>query len=251
MSIWLRHASLDCVCRSDTERAMEVHVAVCHQEGQHWDGAVADSTVKPEGLVYSAGVSEGGLPKVKAEAFQREVDYWQRQLAEKDNRIAFLTSEAKALAFKLQCSKQEGGIYNDVLSNDRRGVCTSGTATRVAKKKPFVEEELVSCSRDLEAQVEGSGELLGLKSWSLGKGQGDERERSSRGAGWSRRALRRVMLSGRALWSGVLQASSGDDKIWRRVDRPLRYASSDRAPSYGAITGKSLARWVLSRLTPW
>ncbi|PHJ24816.1 transmembrane protein [Cystoisospora suis] len=209
------------------------------QDRQHREEnlcTVEACTIDSERTVPAADRDRELRPKphtMKSEIFQREVEYWQNQLAEKDNRIALLTSETKALAFKLQSIQQlqqeEGGRKShrdkNTFSSDRRGLHTTGTATTrvVVKKKRPMKGELPLFSRDIEAGEDDREELLSRLDNQLDDVDGEERLK--RGARWAARAVRRMMMCMRALWSDLLQASNGDEKIFYRLDRPFKNLS--------------------------
>ncbi|CBZ49975.1 conserved hypothetical protein [Neospora caninum Liverpool] len=189
------------------------------------------ATAAPSALSAQSSLSHGRqLAETEApdgRRWEEEVAYWQGQIAEKDKKIALLTSERNALSYRLQMKTVGGEAEKKKPAKEKPSKSAQfagererekGTASSASSGEP-------GTARDLEAG-EGGAEEEGV----AGGLRASLRTREERGgslmaaARRAGRAARHVKLYARAIW-GDLRSGVGTPwraKSWQPVDRPFK-----------------------------
>ncbi|KEP60898.1 UNVERIFIED_CONTAM: hypothetical protein HHA_321410 [Hammondia hammondi] len=195
----------------DERGSLQESLKKVEEQKEKAEATVATLKAEMEAAAAASSAREGREDPLEARR-ESEVAYWQGQLAERDHRIALLTSERNALSYRLQL-KMVGG-------DETNGKMLPGDAERERETLHVAEAPRASELQDLEAGEEPVEENPRA---SL-RGREEKRGALVAAARKAGRVARHVKLYARAIWGDLRSGvrTPWKAKSWQPIDRPFK-----------------------------
>ncbi|EPT32231.1 hypothetical protein TGME49_321410 [Toxoplasma gondii ME49] len=201
----------------DERGGLQESLKKVQEQKEKAEATVATLKAEMEAVAAASPAREGRVEPLEA---RRESDlaYWQSQLAERDHRIALLTSERNALSYRLQLKTVGGDAEKKGRETNEKRL--GGDAQRERESPRDAEAPRASELQDLEA----GEELFEENPRASLRGREEKRGALVATARKAGRVARHVKLYARAIWGDLRSGgcTPWKAKSWQPIDRPFK-----------------------------
>ncbi|KFH03847.1 putative transmembrane protein [Toxoplasma gondii MAS] len=201
----------------DERGGLQESLKKVQEQKEKAEATVASLKAEMEAVAAASPAREGRVEPLEA---RRESDlaYWQSQLAERDHRIALLTSERNALSYRLQLKTVGGDAEKKGRETNEKRL--GGDAQRERESPRDAEAPRASELQDLEA----GEELFEENPRASLRGREEKRGALVATARKAGRVARHVKLYARAIWGDLRSGgcTPWKAKSWQPIDRPFK-----------------------------
>ncbi|KFG34444.1 putative transmembrane protein [Toxoplasma gondii FOU] len=201
----------------DERGGLQESLKKVQEQKEKAEATVATLKAEMEAVAAASPAREGRVEPLEARR-ESEVAYWQSQLAERDHRIALLTSERNALSYRLQLKTVGGDAEKKGRETNEKRL--GGDAQRERESPRDAEAPRASELQDLEA----GEELFEENPRASLRGREEKRGALVATARKAGRVARHVKLYARAIWGDLRSGgcTPWKAKSWQPIDRPFK-----------------------------